>query len=234
MSGFQEDPIPCNNTALPHMHPLSDRIRRKIRMLKMSPIEKWHSKKQMPWKLALQALKIVFVTIQLIIYGHRINKHFQQQTSTLAIMKETFLSDPDLSLDIMPYPPSFPAAFHNRDEFYDHVSKVVSVYTALNRGLFGVFDFGDEVAPNNPISSIAFCYESYEHGSMDPSRFFFNYSSNLRKECINISNPNWNQGDTVSPIILNRETTLSSLTPTGMAKLLLPRLFERQQDFNQL
>ena len=46
-----------------------DRLRRQLKFYFMSPIDKWRAKGRLPYKLCLQIIKIVFVTIQLIIFG---------------------------------------------------------------------------------------------------------------------------------------------------------------------
>lgn len=164
----------------------------------MNPIEKWKLEGKAPWKLVLQAAKIVFVTIHLIVYGRQLNKYFKHHGNTLAAMKEMFLTEPDLSLDVLPYPPTVPNALKNRDEFYEHIDKAIYAYSVLDRGSFGVFDFGDQVSGNNPISPLTFCVESYEYGTLDPSLFYYNYSSVDSTRCINISNNQLTPGHPVS------------------------------------
>lgn len=195
--GSDATTLSCNEQTYPHMHPLSDKFRRKIRVFKMNPIEKWRYEGRIPWKLILQAAKIVFVTIQLIVYGNRINRHFKHHGNTLALMKEMFLPEADLTLDLQPYPPNFPQAVHNRAEFYEHVNKAISVYSTIDRGSFGVYDFGEHVSAMNPMSPLTFCYDSYDYASMDPSEFFYNYSQSFMQHCIDISNDSWLPGNPV-------------------------------------
>jgi hypothetical protein len=187
----------CNEHEYPHMHPLSDKIRRKIRLFKMNPMEKWRCHGKIPWKLTIQAAKIIFVTIQLIVFGNRINRHFKHHGNTLALMKEMFLTDADLSLDLQPYPPSFPQAVHNRAEFYQHINKAISVYSTIDRGGFGVYSFGQHVSEMNPMSPLSLCLDSYESGSLDPRHFFYNYSLNCMHRCIEIFNESWTPGHPV-------------------------------------
>ena len=38
----------------------------------MDPIQKWKAKRRFPWKLCLQLLKIVFITVQLCLFGSQV------------------------------------------------------------------------------------------------------------------------------------------------------------------
>ena len=67
-------PLMGSVSPLPPHEPISvtrsrDRIRRQLKYYFMSPIDKWRAKGRLPYKLFLQIIKIVFVTIQLIIFG---------------------------------------------------------------------------------------------------------------------------------------------------------------------
>lgn len=43
---------------------MEDRLRRKLKFFFMDPCEKWKAKRRFPWKLGLQVLKILLLTIQ--------------------------------------------------------------------------------------------------------------------------------------------------------------------------
>ena len=67
-------PLMGSVSPLPPPEPISvtrsrDRLRRQLKFYFMSPIDKWRAKGRLPYKLCLQIIKIVFVTIQLIIFG---------------------------------------------------------------------------------------------------------------------------------------------------------------------
>lgn len=186
-SNLSESPSPCAHHTLSHMHPLSDSFRAKLRIFKMNPIEKWRFTGQVPLKLMVQALKILLITAQLVLYGNQANRHFKHQTDTLILMKELFLTDADLALDLMPYPPSFPEAVRNRQQFYDHIDKAISVYNNVDHVSFGVFGYAEERVKRNQMA-FQFCYDAYEFGIIDASQFFFNVSENMVHRCFNIGN----------------------------------------------
>ena len=68
-----EPQMNINNTeAHGHTHDFDeeDELRRKLKFYFMNPCEKWRAKKKFPWKLVLQLVKIVLVTIQVnVIYS---------------------------------------------------------------------------------------------------------------------------------------------------------------------
>lgn len=166
----------------------------------MNPWQKWQVKGLFPWKLGLQAIKIFVVTCQLIVCAKMVSQYFQHQNNTLATFKEIFMSATDLSQETMPYPPVFPQALHSKDDFYAHLNKAISVYSVIADGSLGLIGFAERVSKDNPISAIEFCKESYAHGTVNPSAFFYNFSSTIKHVCIKITKVSWLPGDAVSMI----------------------------------
>jgi hypothetical protein len=79
----------------PHSEPLSlsqsrDRLRRELKFYFMSPINKWRAKGRLPWKLGLQIIKIVFVTIQLLIFGIDMNNFLTLEANVVSIFHYLF------------------------------------------------------------------------------------------------------------------------------------------------
>jgi hypothetical protein len=67
-----------------------DRLRRELKFYFMSPINKWRAKGRLPWKLGLQIIKIVFVTIQLIIFGIDMNNFLTLEANMVSIVHYLF------------------------------------------------------------------------------------------------------------------------------------------------
>jgi len=67
-----------------------DRLRRELKFYFMSPINKWRAKGRLPWKLGLQIIKIVFVTIQLIIFGIDMNSFLTLEANMVSIVHYLF------------------------------------------------------------------------------------------------------------------------------------------------
>lgn len=166
----------------------------------MNPLEKWRTKGKVPWKLGLQAVKIFVVTCQLVVYAKMVSEYFMHQNNTLVTFKEIFMSVTDLSLETMPYPPTFPTAVHSKDDFYAHVNKAISVYSVITDNSLGLIGYAERVSKDNPISAIEFCKESYAHGTVNPSALFYNFSSSISRSCIRIKKLSWLPGHPVSLI----------------------------------
>ena len=47
--------------------PVEDRMRRKLKFFFMNPWQKWKAKKKFPFKMILQIIKVVLVTVQVIL-----------------------------------------------------------------------------------------------------------------------------------------------------------------------
>lgn len=152
----------------------------------MDPLQKWRLKGLFPWKLVLQAVKILVVTFQLVVFAKIVSQYFRHQDNTLALFREIFMSETDFTADVVPYPPAFPAAVHTKEDFYAHVNKAFSVYSNIGNVSLGLIGYADRVSRQNPLSTIAFCKESYVHAVVDPSFHFYNFSRSIIHKCIHI------------------------------------------------
>ncbi|KAK6735687.1 hypothetical protein RB195_018738 [Necator americanus] len=70
---------------------LGERLRRHLQFFFMDPLEKWKVRRQFPYKLALQVLKIVFVTFQLILFAEMRMSHVDFMEDTNVVMRHKFL-----------------------------------------------------------------------------------------------------------------------------------------------
>lgn len=163
----------------------------------MNPWQKWQAKGIIPWKLGLQAVKIFVVTWQLVVCAKLVSLYFLHQNNTLATFKEIFMSVTDLSQETMPYPPDFPVAVHSKDDFYAHLNKAISVYSVIADNSLGLIGYAERVSKDNPISAIEFCNEFYAYGTVNPSAFFYNFSSAIHRSCIKIARVAWLPGHPV-------------------------------------
>ena len=50
-------------------HLSEDRLRRRLKYFFMNPCQKWAAKRKIPWKLMVQFLKVVLVTIQVLLHS---------------------------------------------------------------------------------------------------------------------------------------------------------------------
>lgn len=182
------------------IHPADVEFQTRLRFFFKNPVQKLCQHGVIPWKLVLQAVKIVVVTIHLMSFGNQISQHYQHESNTLETFKKIFVPETDLSQDIIPYPPAFPVSLHTKDEFYAHVNKAISVYAVIGEVSLGLIGYGDRISEQNPISPIEFCIESYAHATVNPSFRYFNFSRSIVRSCSCISNELWTPEDPVKTI----------------------------------
>ena len=181
-----------------------DRFRRKLRYFFMNPLDKWRTKGKLPWKLGLQVVKIIVVTLQLLIFGSHMSKYLTHQGNMVVTFRELFMSGWDPVREVMTYPPSAgPYAVYTKDDFYKHVNNAIVVYSGLTTSAIGLFGYAHNVSNENPMSPITLCKNHYTHGLAIPSKFFYNYTNIQSTECLKIDNETMLPGDPVSLVSLS-------------------------------
>ncbi|KAJ1358660.1 hypothetical protein KIN20_017141 [Parelaphostrongylus tenuis] len=83
-----------------------ERLRRHLQFFFMNPLEKWRIRRQFPYKLTLQVLKIIFVTLQLILFAEMRISHVDFMEDTNTVMRHKFLKDWNDDRDALQYPPA--------------------------------------------------------------------------------------------------------------------------------
>src|SRR5690606_24370528 len=121
------------------------RMRRKLRFFFMNPIEKYQAKGRVPLKLALQIIKIVLVTAQLVLFGYDSYASPQQHRDTTVALHHMFLRNWDSVREIAAYPPAAgPYAVYTKKEFYQHLNHVVHNFVNITEGAIGSFGYDNE------------------------------------------------------------------------------------------
>uniref|UniRef100_A0A672M2F7 Mucolipin-1-like n=1 Tax=Sinocyclocheilus grahami TaxID=75366 RepID=A0A672M2F7_SINGR len=88
-------------------------VRRKLKYFFMSPCEKYQAKGRKPFKLVLQILKILIVTVQLVLFGLSNEMVVTFKEENTASFKHLFLKDYDDSNDAL--------AVYTQSDVYDHM-----------------------------------------------------------------------------------------------------------------
>jgi mucolipin len=173
-----------------------DRFRRKLKYYFMNPLDKWKMKGKLPWKLGLQIVKIIVVTLQLLVFGSNMSKYLTHQGNMVVTFRELFMSDWDTVREVMTYPPAAgPYAVYTKEDFYIHVNHVVTTYASLTDSAIGLFGYGRNISDHNPMSAISFCKEYYAHGIAEPTYYFYNYTNIRNYDCIDVKNETLMPGD---------------------------------------
>lgn len=175
-----------------------EQFRRKLRYFFMNPVDKWRVKGKLPWKLGLQVIKIIIVTLQLLIFGSSMSKYLTHQGNLVVTFRELFMADWDTFREVTTYPPAAgPYAVYKKEDLYQHIDKAIKEYANFTSSSIGLFGYGPRGSVSNPMSKIAFCKEYYVHGHAIPSNFTYNYTNIINFECLYIHNESWLPGDEI-------------------------------------
>lgn len=143
-------------------------IRQKLKFHFMNPFQKWKydRRRRFPFKLVLQAVTVVLVTAQVILFGDKkalLTNFILGNTKTIEhVFLDTTTLDPD---DMTVY---------TMDELYEQLSTGVKAYYNIKRIAVAPYDYyndSDEAVPTLTIG-----YEEYDRASLDPSEEKFHFS----------------------------------------------------------
>jgi len=152
-------------------------LRRKLAFFFMNPIEKFLARRQTPWKLFLQFVKVILVTTQLMIFGNFRFAHTNFYSNTQISFEHLFFKDWDSVREVMAYPPATGAyALYKKQSFYDLFDYAAKTFLHLE-------DL--TVNPINKTSNLGFCV--YATKGTGPTK---EYLTMLPKTCIEIPDAN--------------------------------------------
>ncbi|RWS31941.1 mucolipin-3-like protein [Leptotrombidium deliense] len=184
----------CNINYVPHITHESnvsftplirDKMRRKIRYAFMNPVEKWKAKGKLPWKMFVQIVKIVIITLQISMYGIQMSRHITHQGNVITTFRELFLQNWDAVREVMAYPPTAgPYAIYTRDDFYTYIDLTVKALSNISTQAIGTFGYSTN--SSKKVSPIKFCRQHFAEGSADASTFTFNYDRQIVHNCTTI------------------------------------------------
>lgn len=184
----QNSPINTDDDSLPYFQTSSfnqdicNRLRWKLKYYFMNPVEKWKAKKKFPWKLLLQIIKIIFVTIHVLTYGSSISRFLNHQGNMLISFRELLLNNWDPVREVMAYPPSAGAyAVYTKEEFFSNFDFAVKNFAKITKQATG--SFGYLTNNTDEVSPIEVCFKNYLNGSMDPAQFVYDYNNAIKRKC---------------------------------------------------
>uniref|UniRef100_A0A8R1ESJ7 Mucolipin-3 n=1 Tax=Caenorhabditis japonica TaxID=281687 RepID=A0A8R1ESJ7_CAEJA len=131
-----------------------ERLRRHLQFFFMNPMEKWKVRRQLPYKLVLQVLKIVFVTMQLILFAEMRMSHVDFLEDTTTVMRHRFLKEWNDDRDALQYPPA-----EGRYSVYDdqglseHLSFLINSYYAIRNDSFASFSYDVNSHPTSNLGA---------------------------------------------------------------------------------
>ncbi|XP_025913421.1 mucolipin-2 isoform X2 [Apteryx rowi] len=142
----------------------------------MNPCEKYRARRQVPWKLALQILKILMVTTQLIFFGlsNQLVVSFKEENAVA--FKHLFLKgysgvDED----------DYSCSIYTQQEAYDSIFYAINQYRQLKNISLGTLGYEQD---ENEGSGLKICKQQYKKGTMLPSNDTLNIDVATETECI--------------------------------------------------
>ncbi|ETE70738.1 Mucolipin-1 [Ophiophagus hannah] len=154
-------------------HPEEEEFRRCLKYYFMSPCDKFRAKGRKPFKLVLQVIKILIVTIQLglpsllqlILFGLSNQMVVTFKEENTITFKHLFLKNyADGSDDTH--------AVYTQADVYDHIFHAVENYLAIPSETIGRYAY---VHPDNGNqSALMLCQQYYRKGRIDPANDTFN------------------------------------------------------------
>ncbi|XP_013864322.1 mucolipin-1b isoform X2 [Austrofundulus limnaeus] len=171
-SGFQSQP------QLKEEEEEEEALRRKLKYFFMSPCDKYHAKGRKPFKLALQLLKIVVVTVQLVLFGLSNQMVVTFKEENTAAFKHLFLKG---------YQENAPQAVHTQAELYSRINFAVEQYLALPQIALGQYAYVMGVGVNG--SALSLCQRYYRRGTIDPVNDTFDIDPRVVTACIGLNPP---------------------------------------------
>ncbi|XP_066480267.1 mucolipin-2 [Tiliqua scincoides] len=146
----------------------------------MNPCEKYRARRQIPWKLGLQILKIVMVTTQLILFGlnNQLVVSFKEE-NTVAF-KHLFLKNYS-GVDEDDYSSSV----YTQHDVYDRIFFAINQYRQLKNISLGLLGYEQD---EDDLAGLQICKQQYRKGTMLSSNASLNIDSTIETECI-ILNP---------------------------------------------
>ncbi|KAI3360180.1 hypothetical protein L3Q82_014492, partial [Scortum barcoo] len=146
----------------------------------MSPCDKYHAKGRKPFKLGLQLLKIITVTVQLVLFGLSNQMVVTFKEENTAAFRHLFLKG---------YRDNAPQAVHTQKELYSHIQFAIEQYMALPQISLGRYAYVPGVGVNG--SALSLCQRFYRNGTIDPVNDSFDIDPHIVIDCIGLNPPSY-------------------------------------------
>jgi len=203
-SSSPSPPPSCDPAPSAHFSPQEvEEMRRVLKFFFMDPIQKWKAKRRFPWKLCLQLLKIVFITVQLCLFGSQRSAFITFSESNMVAFEHLYLQDWDPALEGMPYPPPRgPYAVYDKETFFRTINYAINNYfntSDLAVGTYAVHSREERRIRGKKtytlhssddftgIPAPQYCQSVYPNASVDPENNKYSFPHKAREECVELS-----------------------------------------------
>ncbi|KAJ8363441.1 hypothetical protein SKAU_G00122720 [Synaphobranchus kaupii] len=155
-----------------------EELRLKLKYFFMSPCDKFHAKGRKPYKLGLQMLKIVIVTVQLVLFGLSNQMVVTFKEENTVSFKHLFLKDYDDGSDDT-------LAVYTQNDVYSHIFYAIEQYLTLPETTLGRYAYVFGVGVNG--SALSLCQQFFKRGHIVPANDTFNIDPHVVTECIGVN-----------------------------------------------
>uniref|UniRef100_A0A287A0W7 Mucolipin TRP cation channel 1 n=1 Tax=Sus scrofa TaxID=9823 RepID=A0A287A0W7_PIG len=167
----------------PETPPEEEDLRRRLKYFFMSPCDKFRAKGRKPFKLMLQVVKILVVTVQLILFGlsNQLAVTFREE-NTIAFRHLFLLGYSDGADDTF--------AAYTREQLYQSIFYAVDQYLLLpdmSLGRYAYVRGGGGPWANGSALALCQCY--YHRGHVDPANDTFDIDPMVVTDCIRVDPP---------------------------------------------
>ncbi|XP_037584212.1 mucolipin-2 isoform X3 [Cebus imitator] len=153
-------------------------LREDLKFYFMSPCEKYQARRQIPWKLGLQILKIVMVTTQLVRFGLSNQLVVAFKEDNTVAFKHLFLkgysgTDED----------DYSCSVYTQEDVYESIFFAINQYYHLKDIALGTLGYGEN--EDNRIG-LKVCKQCYKKESMFPSNETLNIDNDIELDCVHL------------------------------------------------
>ncbi|KAH0618458.1 hypothetical protein JD844_017681 [Phrynosoma platyrhinos] len=155
-------------------------LREDLKFYFMNPCEKYRARRQIPWKLGLQILKIVMVTTQLILFGlsNQLVVSFKEENTVafkhLFLKNYSGVDEDDYSCSV-----------YTQQDVYDSIFFAINQasYRQLKNISLGTLGYEQD---EDDLTGLQICKQQYKKGTMLPSNDTLHIDSTIETECIHL------------------------------------------------
>ncbi|XP_066181243.1 mucolipin-3 isoform X2 [Sylvia atricapilla] len=155
---------------------LEDQLRRKLKFFFMNPCEKFWARGRKPWKLGIQLLKIVMVTVQLVVFGLSNQMVVAFKEENTVAFKHLFLKGYMDRMDDT-------YAVYTQTDVYDQIFFAINQYLQLPNISVGNHAYEKRGAEETPL---AVCQQFYKRGIICPGNDTFDIDPEIVTDCLYI------------------------------------------------
>uniref|UniRef100_A0A0N4ZAV0 PKD_channel domain-containing protein n=1 Tax=Parastrongyloides trichosuri TaxID=131310 RepID=A0A0N4ZAV0_PARTI len=171
------------------------RLRRHLQFFFMDPMKKFQTRRQIPFKLALQVFKIITITAQLVLFAELRISHVDFIEDTSTVMRHKFLQNWSDERDVVSYPPSAGKySVFDSSDILEHFAFSTNAYYSIQNKTFASFSYDTSwkdlstnyrnhtfLTPIYDIPPMSMCIEKIANVEINNNNYEFDVSP--REEC---------------------------------------------------